>query len=71
MDDPTLPLPGLSSVSGKTVIAKFDDGQLSSDGGILMLREVSSPPRPVGQSWTSTLLTLTNSWMPKSEHSRP
>ena len=23
------------------------------------------------QSWTTTLLTLTNSWMPKSEHSRP
>ncbi len=40
MDDPTLPLPGLSPVSGKTVIAKFDGGLLSSDGGILMLREV-------------------------------
>jgi hypothetical protein len=28
------------SVSGKTVIAKFDDGLLSSDGGTLLLREV-------------------------------
>jgi hypothetical protein len=40
MDDPTLPLPSLSPVSGKTVIAKFDGGLLSSDGGVLMLREV-------------------------------
>jgi Transposase DDE domain group 1 len=40
MDDPTLPLPGLSPVAGKTVIAKFDGGLLSSDGGVLMLREV-------------------------------
>jgi hypothetical protein len=35
-----LPLPGLSPVSGKTVVAKFDGGLLSSDGGILLLREV-------------------------------
>ena len=40
MNDPTLPLPGLSSVSGKTVVAKFDGGLLSSDGGVLALREV-------------------------------
>ena len=32
--------PGLSSVSGKTIVAKFDGGLLSSDGGILALREV-------------------------------
>jgi len=40
MNDPTLPLPGLSPVSGKTVVAKFDGGLLSSDGGVLLLREV-------------------------------
>jgi hypothetical protein len=40
MNDPMLPLPGLSPVSGKTLVAKFDGGQLSSDGGILVLREV-------------------------------
>ena len=34
------PLPGLSPVSGKTVVAKFDGGLLSSDGGILVLREI-------------------------------
>jgi hypothetical protein len=34
------PLPGLSLVSGKTIVAKFDGGLLSSDGGILMLREI-------------------------------
>jgi hypothetical protein len=35
-----LPLPGLSAVSGKSVVAKFDGGLLSSDGGVLMLREI-------------------------------
>ena len=40
MTDPMLPLPGLSPVSGKTVVAKFDGGLLSSDGGVLLLREV-------------------------------
>jgi hypothetical protein len=39
MGTSTLLLPGLSAVCGKTVIAKFDGGLLSSDGGILMLRE--------------------------------
>jgi len=33
-------LPGLSPVGGKPVIARFDGGQLSSDGGLLVLREV-------------------------------
>ena len=40
MNDPMLPLPGLSSVSGKRVVANFDGGLLSSDGGVLALREV-------------------------------
>ncbi len=40
MDDPTLPLPGLSPVSGKRLDVRFDGGLLSSDGGILLLREV-------------------------------
>jgi Transposase DDE domain group 1 len=40
MNDPMLPLAGLSPVSGKKVVAKFDGGLLSSDGGILLLREV-------------------------------
>jgi hypothetical protein len=35
-----LPLPGLSPVSGKAVVHKFDGGLLSSDGGVLLLREV-------------------------------
>jgi len=33
-------LPGLSPVAGKPIIARFDGGQLSSDGGVLALREV-------------------------------
>ena len=40
MNDPMLPLPGLSPVSGKKVVARFDGGELSSDGGLLVLREV-------------------------------
>src|SRR4051812_4389032 len=40
MNDPMLPLPGLSPVAGKSVVAKFDGGLLSSNGGVLALREV-------------------------------
>jgi len=29
-------LPGLSAVGGKPVIARFDGGHLSSDGGLLV-----------------------------------
>jgi hypothetical protein len=42
MVDPTLPLPGLSPVSGKAVAARFDGGELSSDAGVLVLREIES-----------------------------
>ena len=34
------PLPGLSPVAGRPLIARFDGGLLSSDGGLLALREV-------------------------------
>jgi Transposase DDE domain group 1 len=40
MVDPTLPLPGLSPVADKQVVARFDGGRLSSDGGLLVLREI-------------------------------
>jgi len=40
MNDPMLSLPGLSPASGKPVVVKFDGGLLSSDGGVLALREV-------------------------------
>jgi hypothetical protein len=36
----TPPLPGLSPVGGKPLVARFDGGRLSSDGGVLALREV-------------------------------
>jgi hypothetical protein len=44
MVDPTipLPLPGLSPVSGKAVVARFDGGELSSDAGVLALREIET-----------------------------
>ncbi len=38
--EPTPALPGLSPIGGKPVIARFDGGSLSSDGGLLVLREV-------------------------------
>jgi Transposase DDE domain group 1 len=40
MVDATRFLPGLSLVHGKTIIARFDGGRLSSEGGLLVLREV-------------------------------
>ena len=33
-------LPGLSPVQGKPVVARFDGGRLSSEGGLLALREI-------------------------------
>ena len=38
--NPMLPLPGLSPVGAKKIIAQFDGGLLSSDAGVLILREV-------------------------------
>ena len=35
-------LSGLSPVCGKPIIARFDGGQLSSDAGVLALREIES-----------------------------
>src|SRR5512133_1374889 len=40
MVDVTLPLPGLSPIEGKEIVARFDGGRLSSDGGLLVLREI-------------------------------
>ena len=33
-------LPGLSPVADKPIVARFDGGHLSSDGGLLVFREV-------------------------------
>lgn len=40
MVDPTLPLPHLSPLEDKEIVARFDGGRLSSDGGLLVLREI-------------------------------
>jgi hypothetical protein len=40
MVDATPLLPGLSAVQGKTIVARFDGGRLSSEGGLLALREI-------------------------------
>jgi hypothetical protein len=37
---PARPVTGRSPVEGKPIIARFDGGSLSSDGGLLALREV-------------------------------
>ena len=39
----TIPyLPGLSPVAGKELHARFDGGRLSSDGGVLLLRQIEN-----------------------------
>ena len=40
MTEATVFLPGLSPIGGKEITATFDGGQLSSDGGVLILREI-------------------------------
>jgi hypothetical protein len=40
MVDATPFLPGLSAVQGKAIVARFDGGRLSSEGGLLALREI-------------------------------
>lgn len=40
MNDPTLPLSGLSPVHDKQIVARFDSGLMSSDAGVLVLREI-------------------------------
>lgn len=42
MTETTPSLPGLSPVSGKSLIARFDGGDMSSDGGLLALREIEA-----------------------------
>ena len=34
-------LPGLSPVEGKALTATFDGGRMSSDGGVIVLREIA------------------------------
>jgi hypothetical protein len=48
MTETTLFLPGLSPVSGKTITATFDGGTLSSNGGVLILREIE---KRLGHGW--------------------
>jgi hypothetical protein len=40
MDESTLPLIGLSSVLNNDIVARFDGGTISSDGGLLVLRKI-------------------------------
>jgi hypothetical protein len=65
MTDPMLPLPGLSPVAGKNVVVKFDGGRLSSDGGILTLREIEGRLR-IAASRTRALATMSRTRWPTS-----
>jgi hypothetical protein len=58
MNDSMLPLPGLSPVCSKTVVAKFDGGLLSSDAGILVLRKVEQRLRVADRLAAEWLLTF-------------
>ena len=40
MDEITAYLPGLSPVENRELCVRFDGGRLSSDGGVLVLREI-------------------------------
>ena len=42
MTDDNLTLPGLSPVEGHDIIAQFDGGSLSSDGGVLLPRQIEN-----------------------------
>jgi hypothetical protein len=42
MNESTSYLPGLSPVENKDLCARFDRGRLSSDGGVLVLREIEN-----------------------------
>jgi len=50
MIDSTLPLTGLSPVGSRAVVARFDGVELSSDAGVLALREVESRLGVIEQS---------------------
>jgi hypothetical protein len=56
VSNPLLPLPGLSPVGAKKIVAQFDGGLLSSDAGVLVLREIEQR-RPMrvrsAQHWAS------------------
>src|SRR3954451_6212280 len=39
-DEATAILPGLSPIHGRAIEARFDSAMMSSDGGLLMLREI-------------------------------
>ena len=64
MVDVTPFLPGLSPVQGKAVVARFDGGRLSSEGGLLALREIERSP-PVMKTATMPICcvpTRCSSW---------
>lgn len=57
-----LPLPGLSPASGKPILIKFDGDLLSSEGGVLTLREVETRPHVAAPLRAHVLVTQSSEW---------
>jgi Transposase DDE domain group 1 len=58
--------PRLSPVSGKSVVAKIDGGLLSSDGGVLVLREVEQRLRVAERRAECLVYPRTPDWITHS-----
>ncbi len=48
MPNPAFPRPSLSPLNGKPVLLDFDGAQMSSDAGLMLLREVERRTDPAG-----------------------
>ena len=63
-------LPGLSPVEAKPLTATFDAGRLSSDGGLIVLREIADavarlPRRSPAHSVTIAILPASGTATPR------
>jgi hypothetical protein len=63
MDETTGILPGLPAVAGKPVHVGFDDGRLTSDGGILLLAAIEQRLKIANASPPASKIRATrNGW---------
>ena len=66
-------LPGLSPVCGKPIVARFDAAHMSSDGGLLALREVEQRlgiAQRLGEAEALLVHAATHSGLPEVEARR-
>jgi hypothetical protein len=86
MVDPTLPLPSMSPVAGNEIVARFGGGRLSSDGVLLVLREIErrlevadrlaaciafAPPDAIRSHWPRPRIRLDPDQHPRDPRRRP